>query len=185
MLGRRDAGLLHAAPGARRSDRGDAGDAGSPEAREAMIRKLGLDQPMFVQYGKWFWNMLQGDLGTSIYGSSQPVSTIILEALPRTLSLALLSFVIAIVIAIPAGILSATPQEHRHRPRRVLLRLSGPVDAGFLAGDPADHRLRGQPAMAAGHRLCAAVRGFLALVQAPDPALDRRRHRRSPRSSRG
>ena len=83
-------------------------DAGGEEAREAMIRKLGLDQPMIVQYGKWFWNMLQGDLGASIYGSNEPVSTIILEALPRTLSLAFLSFIIAIVIAIPAGILSAT-----------------------------------------------------------------------------
>lgn len=83
-------------------------DSGSPEAREAMIRKLGLDQPLIVQFWKWFTNMLQGDLGASIYGNNQPVSTIILEALPRTLSLAFLSFVIALVIAIPAGILSAT-----------------------------------------------------------------------------
>ncbi|WP_223426737.1 ABC transporter permease [Tateyamaria pelophila] len=83
-------------------------DSGSPEAREAMIRKLGLDQPLIVQFWKWFTNMLQGDLGASIYGNNQPVTTIILEALPRTLSLAFLSFVIALVIAIPAGILSAT-----------------------------------------------------------------------------
>lgn len=83
-------------------------DAGSPEAREALIRKLGLDQPLVVQYAKWFWNMLQGDLGASLYGSNQPVSKIIAEALPRTLSLALLSFFVALIIAVPAGILSAT-----------------------------------------------------------------------------
>ncbi|MEL6523667.1 MAG: ABC transporter permease [Pseudomonadota bacterium] len=83
-------------------------DAGSPEAREAMIRRLGLDQPLIVQYGKWLWNALQGDLGASIYGSNQPVATILSEALPRTLSLAFLSFIIAIIIAIPAGIISAT-----------------------------------------------------------------------------
>ena len=83
-------------------------DAGSEEAREALTRKLGLDQPLVVQYGKWFWNMLQGDLGASIYGSNQPVAKIISEALPRTLSLALLSFLVAIVIAVPAGIISAT-----------------------------------------------------------------------------
>jgi len=83
-------------------------DAGSEEAREAMIRRLGLDQSLAVQYGKWFWNMVQGDLGASIYGSNQPVATIISEALPRTLSLALLSFLVAIVIAVPAGIISAT-----------------------------------------------------------------------------
>jgi peptide/nickel transport system permease protein len=83
-------------------------DAGSEEAREALTRKLGLDQPLVVQYGKWFWNMMQGDLGASLYGSNQPVSTIIAEALPRTLSLALISFVVALIIAVPAGILSAT-----------------------------------------------------------------------------
>ncbi|GAW34450.1 glutathione transport system permease protein GsiC [Roseovarius sp. A-2] len=83
-------------------------DAGSEEAREALTRKLGLDQPLVVQFWKWFTGLLQGDLGVSIFGNNQPVSTILLEALPRTMSLAFLSFVIALVIAIPAGILSAT-----------------------------------------------------------------------------
>jgi len=83
-------------------------DAGSAEAREALTRRLGLDKPVIVQYGLWFKNMLQGDLGNSIYGSNQPVLNIIREALPRTLSLAFLSFLIAVIIAIPAGILSAT-----------------------------------------------------------------------------
>ncbi len=83
-------------------------DAGSEEARAALTRKLGLDQPLIVQFGKWFWNMLQGDLGASIYGSNQPVTKILIEALPRTLSLAFLSFVIALAIAVPAGIISAT-----------------------------------------------------------------------------
>lgn len=83
-------------------------DAGDPETREAMMRQLGLDRSVLVQYGLWFKNMLQGDLGNSIYGSNQPVANIIGQALPRTLSLALLSFLIAVIIAIPAGILSAT-----------------------------------------------------------------------------
>ncbi len=83
-------------------------DAGSQEAREAMTRRLGLDQPVIVQFFYWFGNMLQGDLGASIYGSNQPVMKILMEALPKTLSLALISFLIAIVIAIPAGIIAAT-----------------------------------------------------------------------------
>src|SRR6056297_3143073 len=83
-------------------------DSGSEEAREAMIRRLGLDQPLVVQFFKWFTGVLQGDFGASIYGSNQPVSDILLNALPKTLSLALLSFIIAIVIAVPAGIISAT-----------------------------------------------------------------------------
>jgi peptide/nickel transport system permease protein len=51
--------------------------------------------------------MLQGDFGNSIYGSRIPVSQIISEALPRTLSLAGLSFVIALIIALPSGLISA------------------------------------------------------------------------------
>ncbi len=83
-------------------------DSGSPEAREAMIRRLGLDQPLIVQFWKWFTGVLQVDFGASIYGSNQPVSNILMAALPKTLSLAFLSFVIAILIAVPAGIISAT-----------------------------------------------------------------------------
>ncbi|MGF1501332.1 MAG: ABC transporter permease [Paracoccaceae bacterium] len=83
-------------------------DAAGPEAEAALRAKLGLDQPLVVQYLLWLWNALQGDLGNSIYGNNQPVATIIAEALPRTLSLAGLAFVIALAIAIPAGILSAT-----------------------------------------------------------------------------
>lgn len=83
-------------------------DSGSPEAREALIRRLGLDQPLVVQFWKWFTGVLQGDFGASIYGSNQPVADILMNALPKTMSLAFLSFVIAIVIAVPAGIISAT-----------------------------------------------------------------------------
>ncbi|MDA0361486.1 MAG: ABC transporter permease [Proteobacteria bacterium] len=83
-------------------------DAGSEEARIAMVKRFGFDKPVSVQFFMWFKNMLHGDLGASIYGSNQPVSTIILQALPRTLSLALISFIIALIIAVPAGILSAT-----------------------------------------------------------------------------
>ncbi len=83
-------------------------DVGGAEEVEALRRKLGLDQPLYVQYLKWFWNLLQGDLGSSIYGSRQPVAQLIVEAAPRTLSLAGLSFVLAMVIAVPAGLIAAT-----------------------------------------------------------------------------
>ncbi|MCB1806779.1 MAG: ABC transporter permease, partial [Candidatus Competibacteraceae bacterium] len=73
--------------------------------------KYGLDQSMFIQYIKWFGNILQGDFGTSIYGSRIPVSQVLLEALPRTLSLAALSFTVALLIAIPAGIISALKKD--------------------------------------------------------------------------
>ena len=82
-------------------------DAGDADAIAALKIKLGLDQPLVVQYFKWFFLLLQGDMGNSIYGSRLEVSRIIAEALPRTMSLALLSFLIAITIALPAGLISA------------------------------------------------------------------------------
>lgn len=82
-------------------------DAGDPQAAEELKTKFGLDQPMYVQYWKWFTLALQGDLGASIYGSRVPVSQILIEAAPRTLSLAALSFCVAVIIAIPAGLVSA------------------------------------------------------------------------------
>jgi len=83
-------------------------DAGGAEEITALRKKLGLDQSMVIQYFKWFWNMLHGDFGNSIYGSRIPVGRIISEAIPRTLSLAVLSFFVAVIIAVPAGILAAT-----------------------------------------------------------------------------
>ena len=82
-------------------------DVGDPAAAEALREKFGLDQPVWVQYLKWFALVLQGDLGHSIYGSRVAVTRILAEAFPRTLSLASLSFIIALLIAAPAGMISA------------------------------------------------------------------------------
>ncbi|MBT5265129.1 MAG: ABC transporter permease [Rhodospirillaceae bacterium] len=83
-------------------------DVGDPAAAEEIKEKLGLDKPMYVQYAKWFLLVLQGDLGNSIYGSNIQVNRLIAEAAPRTLSLATLSFIVATMIAIPAGLIAAT-----------------------------------------------------------------------------
>ena len=88
-------------------------DVGDASAVAELRAKFGLDQPIYVQYFKWFVLLLQGDLGNSIYGSRVAVSHIVLEALPRTLSLASLSFFIAVVIAVPAGIISAVRRYSR------------------------------------------------------------------------
>lgn len=97
-------------------------DTGDPAAAEALRVKFGLDQPLVVQYGKWLALILQGDFGQSIYGSRVPVSQILIEAAPRTLSLAILGFCVAIAIALPAGLISA-------------LRRGRPIDHGvtFIA----------------------------------------------------
>ncbi|MDA7947938.1 MAG: ABC transporter permease [Hyphomicrobiaceae bacterium] len=82
-------------------------DAADPDMVEELRRQYGLDQPIYVQYFKWFWQVLQGNLGSSIYGSRTPVTTIIAEAFPRTMSLATLGFFFALIIAVPAGLISA------------------------------------------------------------------------------
>ncbi|MGI9384317.1 MAG: ABC transporter permease [Methyloligellaceae bacterium] len=91
-------------------------DTADPDMIEELRRQYGLDDPIYVQYFKWFWQVLQGNLGASIYGSRTPVWTIISEAFPRTLSLATLGFIFALVIAVPAGLISAirkhTPLDH-------------------------------------------------------------------------
>lgn len=78
----------------------------SPQEVERLRRSLGLDQPWFVQLGIWAGNVLRGDLGVS-YISKKPVSELILTRLPVTLELTIFSMLLAILIAIPAGIISA------------------------------------------------------------------------------
>jgi peptide/nickel transport system permease protein len=78
----------------------------TPEAAAALRLKLGLNEPLHMQYLLWFGHMLTGDLGGSI-ATGETVSEIILTGLPKTLSLAGLSFLIAVTIAVPAGIIAA------------------------------------------------------------------------------
>ncbi|MBP2132199.1 peptide/nickel transport system permease protein [Methanomicrobium sp. W14] len=76
------------------------------EAVEAFRIAHGLDQPLYVQYFNWLKNAVTGDFGYS-YMSEQPVFETVLNAFGNTLTLAVLGLIIALAIAIPAGILSA------------------------------------------------------------------------------
>ncbi len=79
----------------------------SEEARAQLEREYGLDQPFYVQYVKWLWQMLQGNWGRSIL-TDRPVLPDILMKLPVSLELIIASMVISLLIAVPAGIISAT-----------------------------------------------------------------------------
>lgn len=78
----------------------------TPEAAEALRQKLGLDESLLTQYFRWMGNLLQGDLGSSI-ASNEPVTGAIASGLPKTLSLSLVAVVIALIVALPTGILAA------------------------------------------------------------------------------
>ncbi|MEH7389475.1 ABC transporter permease [Bacillus sp. JJ1503] len=77
------------------------------EEREELTRALGLDKPLLVQYGVFISNLVQGDFGNS-FKYQEAALPIILDRLPATLELATASMVVAIIISVPLGILSAT-----------------------------------------------------------------------------
>jgi peptide/nickel transport system permease protein len=86
-----------------------SGSSIGAEHVEALRRQYGLDQPIWVQYLKWVGNLLQGDLGLSLE-YQRPNSELIGEQLFLTVVLALFSFVLTWIIAVPAGIYSAIRQ---------------------------------------------------------------------------
>src|SRR6185503_10377878 len=81
---------------------------GAQAADVAQLRhKLGLDQPVLTQYGRYLRDLLTGDLGTS-FRFGEPVTAIILSRYPATLQLATLSLVFGALLAVPTGVLAAT-----------------------------------------------------------------------------
>ncbi|MFY0632170.1 MAG: ABC transporter permease [Vannielia sp.] len=78
-------------------------DDATAAEREAAIRALGLDQPIWVQYGVFLKNALTGDLGTSFVYNT-PSIELILQRFPATLELAIAALLIAIVLGIPLGL---------------------------------------------------------------------------------
>lgn len=71
--------------------------------RQALVHQLGLDQPFFVQYGRFLWTMLHGNFGIS-YRLAQPVGSLIAERLPATLELAIVASVLAFAVGVPLGV---------------------------------------------------------------------------------
>src|SRR3712207_5671281 len=81
----------------------------NPADLAALEEKLGLNDPLPIQYGKWLGRVLQGDLGMAVT-SKRPVAEEILDRLPNTLTLMAVAWAVTLLIAIPVGILSAVRQ---------------------------------------------------------------------------
>jgi peptide/nickel transport system permease protein len=96
--------LLHLSPGDPATV--IAGDYASPADIARIREKLGLDQPIPVQFAIWIWDILRGDLGISIF-SDQPVVRLIARRLEPTLALATLTLIITVLISVPLGVLAA------------------------------------------------------------------------------
>lgn len=82
------------------------GTEATPERLEALRIELGLNDPLLVRYGRWLWDALRGDLGTS-YRYGQSVSSLIAQRLGPTLTLTALAFALIVAVSIPFGVLSA------------------------------------------------------------------------------
>jgi peptide/nickel transport system permease protein len=96
--------LLHLTPGDPAAV--IAGDDATPEAVAGIRQKLGLDRPIWEQFSIYVANLARGDLGTSIF-SNLPVTTLVAQRLEPTIVLAVSTLVVAILFAVPMGVLAA------------------------------------------------------------------------------
>src|SRR5919109_4637785 len=80
-----------------------AGDQATPADVERIRQSLGLDRPFLIRFGEWVWQILHGDLGTSIF-TNLPVSAMIGQRLGPTLSLMAVTLVLTVFVAVPLGV---------------------------------------------------------------------------------
>jgi peptide/nickel transport system permease protein len=96
--------LIHLVPGDPAQSM--LGESASAQDVADLRARLGLDRPLLEQYALFMGGLVRGDLGTS-FRTSQPVATAILERVPATFELAIASMAVAIIVAVPLGVLAA------------------------------------------------------------------------------
>lgn len=101
--------MIHLLPGDPAEEIAAGGIGATPEQIDAIRERLGLNEPLYVQYWNFLSNTAQGDLGRSIY-RNQPVTTMIRERVGATLQLTVAGIGVAIIIGVPLGIIAAVRQ---------------------------------------------------------------------------
>jgi peptide/nickel transport system permease protein len=96
--------LLHLSPGDPAAI--IAGDTATADDIARIRQKLGLDQPLFIQFVTWVWALLHGDLGISIF-TNLPVSKLIAQRIEPTVTLTISTLIVSVLAAIPMGVLAA------------------------------------------------------------------------------
>lgn len=86
------------------------GEDQDAEMRKVLIKELGFDQPLYIQYFRWVTKVVQGDLGSSILHGA-PVSSLIAETLPRTVYLGVAALIFSLLVAIPLGVFAAVKRK--------------------------------------------------------------------------
>jgi peptide/nickel transport system permease protein len=123
--------LMHLAPGDPASV--IAGPYASVDDVARLRQQLGLDEPLLVQLGRWYWRLLQGDLGQSIF-LRRPVMEAILDRVEPTLLLTSLATLLAVLLGVPAGIVAARRHGGAMDQAVMLLALLGTSIPNVLLG---------------------------------------------------
>jgi peptide/nickel transport system permease protein len=82
------------------------GDGANPERVAALREQMGLNDPWYVQYGRWAKDIIRGDLGTSLFIANKPVKDLIAEHLPITVNLAVYTMTVAVIVGVTLGTIS-------------------------------------------------------------------------------
>ncbi len=147
-----------------------AGDQATPDDIIRIRAGLGLDRPFLIRFGEWVWQLLHGDLGTSIF-TNLPVTDLIRQRIEPTLSLMAITLVLSVSIAVPLGVLRRLEGRHLDRPRRHGLRGARLLGAGLRRRLPARLRVRALARLASRAGLHPARRRRRPMVPAPDPSV--------------
>jgi oligopeptide transport system permease protein len=111
-----------------------ADDKLTPQIREQLFDKYGLDEPVYVQYAKYMANVAQGDLGNSFYFESRPVLQIIVERLPISMFIGLQAVIFGLVIGLVLGIVAALRHNTIWDTGAVVLAVLGVSVPSFVLG---------------------------------------------------
>jgi oligopeptide transport system permease protein len=111
-----------------------ADDKLTPQVRQQLFEKYGLDEPVYVQYAKYMANVAQGDLGNSFYFESRPVLQIIMERLPISMFIGLQAVIFGLVIGLVLGIVAALRHNTSWDTLAVVLAVLGVSVPSFVLG---------------------------------------------------
>jgi peptide/nickel transport system permease protein len=121
--------LLHVAPGDPAAVM--LGPEATPEQVERARERLGLDEPLLVQYPRWLFDLVRLDLGDSLF-LDRPVATAIGDRIIPTIQLTLYAFVIALLVGVPAGVIAAIRRNSLIDRLLMLLAVTGTAIADFF-----------------------------------------------------
>jgi oligopeptide transport system permease protein len=111
-----------------------ADDKLTPETREVLFEKYGLDEPLYVQYAKYMLNVVQGDLGNSFYFESRPVLQVILDGAPASAFIGVQAVIFGLVIGLVLGIVSALRHNSVWDTLAVVIAVLGVSVPSFVLG---------------------------------------------------